>query len=153
MADATSRQRGRSTWTGQKLSNKKKRLLMSPKTDRQTDWPSVTVWLWLWLHCRRFPQRSLCIVPSLFTSALRVHGGEWSAFGPCRFTPGCEPQYPWNRRLSGPQRRSDAKVKRKISCPCWESNHNRSSLSLSIYRLSYPDSIVWNVVYSIVTIL
>jgi hypothetical protein len=40
------------------------------------------------------------------TSAL--DGGEWSASRPGRFTPqGKSPWYPWDRRLGGPQSRSE----------------------------------------------
>ena len=32
-----------------------------------------------------------------------LFGGEWSTSHPGRFTPGNRPQYPFNRRLGGPQ--------------------------------------------------
>jgi hypothetical protein len=41
-------------------------------------------------------------------------------------------------------------VNRKFSCPYWELNLGRSTLSSSIYRLTYPYSIDWDVIYIIV---
>jgi hypothetical protein len=42
------------------------------------------------------------IAPLFLIAAL--HGGEWSATSPCRFTlPGKNPRYPLDRRLCGPE--------------------------------------------------
>jgi hypothetical protein len=53
------------------------------------------------------------IAPLFLTSAL--DGGEWSATCPCCFTPGGSPQYPLDRRLSGPQNQS-GHCGEEISC-------------------------------------
>jgi hypothetical protein len=73
------------------------------------------------------------------TSAL--DGGEWSASRPGRFTPGeIVPGTHWIGGWAGPGAGLDAMEKRKISYHFGESNRGRSTLSLSLYRLSYLDS-------------
>jgi hypothetical protein len=63
-----------------------------------------------------------------------LDGGEWSASRPGERVPGIH-------RIGGrvgPRTGLDAVEKRKISCPCQESNPAHSTGSLSLYRLSYP---------------
>jgi hypothetical protein len=76
---------------------------------------------------------SASIAPPFLTAA--VDGSEWSASRPCRFTAGTH----WIGGWVGPRTGLDVVEKRK-SCPCLDSNPDRPAHSLSLYRLSYPDS-------------
>jgi hypothetical protein len=80
------------------------------------------------------------IAPPFLPSAL--DGGEWSASRPCRFTPGERaPGTHWIGGWVGPGAGLDAEDKRKIvHCP--KSNPGRPARSPSLYRLSYPDSVL-----------
>jgi hypothetical protein len=64
------------------------------------------------------------------------------SFRPWLLTPwGKSPQYPMDRRLGGPQELIWMLwIKKKISCPCWESNPSRPVRSPSLYQLSYHGS-------------
>jgi hypothetical protein len=55
-------------------------------------------------------------------------------------SPGKSHLYPLDRRLVGPRAGLDAVEKRKISCPCRESNPGSCALSPSVYQLSYGGS-------------
>jgi hypothetical protein len=81
------------------------------------------------------------VAPPFLTSAL--DGGEWSASRPARFTPGERaPGTHWITDWVGPRAGLDTAKKREISCPCRESNSNRPARSSSLYRLSYPGSVI-----------
>jgi len=57
--------------------------------------------------------------------------GEWSASRPDSFTPGDRtPDTNWTGNWVGPRAGPDAMVKRKILCPCRESNPGRPARSL-----------------------
>jgi hypothetical protein len=65
--------------------------------------------------------------PPFLTSAL--DGGEWSASGPCRFTPGKGASSThciggW----VGPRAGMNVMEKRNISCPCREENKDPSAV-------------------------
>jgi hypothetical protein len=46
---------------------------------------------------------------------------------PAALSPGKQPRHPLDKRLGGSRAGTDA-VKRKISCPCQESNHDSSTI-------------------------
>ena len=73
---------------------------------------------------------------STLPSTSALYGSGWSTPRPGRFTPGKETRYPLYRRMGGPQGRS-ARL-RKISTPTGLRSPDRSVLSESLYRLSYP---------------
>jgi hypothetical protein len=92
------------------------------------------------------------IAPSFLTSA--VDGSKWSASRLGRFTtaeraPATHPIGDW----VGPGAGLDAVEKRKISCPCRESNPGHSASRPSLWRPSYPSSCNNNVSLYIVTCL
>jgi hypothetical protein len=69
-------------------------------------------------------------------------GGEWSASGPGRFTPGeTAPGTHWKGGWAGPRTGLDAAEKREMSFSCREQNPGCQALDPSPYRLSYPGSL------------
>jgi hypothetical protein len=75
--------------------------------------------------------------PPFMTSAL--HGGEWSASSPSRFTPGERaPGTHWIGGWVGPRVGLDAMEKKKV-CSCREPNPDSPVRSPSLYRLSYTN--------------
>jgi hypothetical protein len=84
--------------------------------------------------------------PFFLTS--EMDGGECSASRHCRFTPREKrPQYPSYKRLSGPQGRYGRCGEEKSILLLQESNPDRPARTLSLYRLSYPDSHIHNINY------
>jgi hypothetical protein len=77
---------------------------------------------------------------------LGTRGGEWSASNPGCFTPqGKSSRYPLDGRLVGPQSLYGHCEEDK-SCLCRESNPGRQARSRSLYRLSYPVSVIFVIV-------
>jgi hypothetical protein len=74
---------------------------------------------------------------------LALVGCEWLASCPSIFTPGKEPQYPLDRRLSGPQTSLDAVEKKKLlTLPGLELQPlSRPARNQSLYRLRYLGSL------------
>jgi hypothetical protein len=69
MTDPTSRKRGRSKWTGQKLSRQETsghepQTGLDTKTDRHSDWQSVATWLWLYYSMQSFVPAQIMLSPS-----------------------------------------------------------------------------------------
>jgi hypothetical protein len=63
------------------------------------------------------------------------------------------PRYQLDRGMGGPQSDLDAMDKRKISCPCQESNASRPARSPSIYRIRYALPIlflIWSIEYYLI---
>jgi hypothetical protein len=88
------------------------------------------------------------VAPPFLTSA--VIGGEWPASRPGRFTPVKGHRVPiliggW----VGPRTGLDDTERRKISCPCRDSNPSRPDRSPSLYQLIYPVFICTFLVYSL----
>jgi hypothetical protein len=54
---------------------------------------------------------------------------------------GKDRRYPLDRRLGGPQSRSDAEARRKNLCPCRRSNPDRPARSQTLYCLSFIMSV------------
>jgi len=68
---------------------------------------------------------------------------EWPASRPGRFTTdGKNHRHPWDRRLGGPQSRSGLDVEEKYLSSWRESNPTCPACSHSLYRLSYPGSLI-----------
>jgi hypothetical protein len=73
--------------------------------------------------------------------ASEVDGGEWSASRTGRFTTGERaPRYSLDRRLGGPQSRTEHDGEKKIPAPAGNRTPGVQPVAQSLYWLSYPGS-------------